>query len=130
MLFVNVKHRDLYKALEEATVSQIEDYRNDKGEVIGVEKHSWIKEAPKTLFFQIDRVVYDKATLAPHKVNDSFDFPTTFYIDPFLHRNRHHALSLQKSVRSLRHNKDRLLAAIQAIERPGGREVSLPDLLG
>ena len=43
MLFVNVKHKDLYKACEEVTVSRIDDYRNEKGEVIGVDKHTWIK---------------------------------------------------------------------------------------
>jgi hypothetical protein len=67
-----------------------------------VEKHSWIKEAPKTLFFQIDRVVYDKATLTPQKINDVFDFPTTFYIDPFLLKNKVQALKIQKEVRHLR----------------------------
>jgi ubiquitin carboxyl-terminal hydrolase 25 len=127
---VNVKHKELYKACEEVTVSHIEDYRNEKGEVTGVEKHSWIKEAPKTLFFQIDRVVYDKATLAPQKINDTFDFPTIFYIDPFLHRNKDTALKLQNSVRSLRQKKDQLLGAIEAIERHGARKVNLIDLLG
>lgn len=88
LLFVNVKHRELYKACEEITISHIDDYRNEKGEVIGVEKHSWIKEAPKTLFFQIDRVTYDKTSQTLQKVNDLFDFPTTFYIDPFLQKNK------------------------------------------
>ena len=102
---VNVKNRELYKACEEITISHIDDYRNDKGEVIGVEKHSWIKEAPKTLFFQIDRVIYDKSTQTSKKINDTFDFPTTFYIDPFLHKNKERALTIQKTVRGLRRQK-------------------------
>lgn len=125
-----MKNKDLYKACEEITVSHIEDYRNEKGEVIGVDKHSWIKEAPKTLFFQIDRVLYDKATLAPHKINDSFDFPPVFYIDPFLHRNRHTALQLQNSVRTLRHKKEQYLNALEAIEKYGTKKMNLLDLLG
>ncbi len=112
MLFVNVKNKDLYKACEEITVSHIDDYRNEKGEVIGVDKHTWIKEAPKTLFFQIDRVVYDKATLTPHKINDVFDFPKVFFIDPFLHKNKETALKLQNSVRSLRQKKEQYLNAL------------------
>jgi hypothetical protein len=92
----------LYKACEEVTISHIEDYRNEKGEVIGVDKHTWIKEAPRTLFFQIDRVVYDKVTLTPQKINDPFDFPTVFYVDPFLLKNKDRALEIQKAVRGLR----------------------------
>lgn len=99
---VNVKNRQLYKACEEITISHIDDYRNDKGVTIGVEKHSWIKQAPKTLFFQIDRVIYDKAAQNLKKVNDTFDFPTTFYIDPFLQKNKDRALLIQKTVKGLR----------------------------
>ena len=102
LLFVNPKHRELYNACEEITISHIDDYRNEKGEIIGVEKHSWIKTPPKTLFFQIHRVEYDKKTMALQKINDMFDFPTTFYIDPFLLKNKDRALVIQKSVRSLR----------------------------
>lgn len=130
MLFVNVKNKDLYKACEEITISHIDDYRNEKGEVIGVEKHSWIKEAPKTLFFQIDRVVYDKNTLTPQKINDIFDFPTVFYIDPFLHKNKETALKIQNSVRSLRQKKEHYLNALEAIEKYGAKKFNLLDILG
>ena len=98
--------------------------------MIGVEKHSWIKEAPKTLFFQIDRVVYDKNTLTPQKINDIFDFPTVFYIDPFLHKNKESALKIQNSVRSLRQKKDHYLNALEAIEKYGAKKFNLLDLLG
>ena len=60
MLFVNVKNKELYQALEEVVISHIDDFRNEKGEVVGVEKRTWIQQAPKTLFFQIDRVIFDK----------------------------------------------------------------------
>ena len=105
LLFVNIKNKQLYKACEEITISNIDDYRNDKGEVIGVEKQSWIKEAPKTLFFQIDRVIYNKESQTLQKINDSFDFPTVFYIDPFLLKNKEKALQIQKKVRELRQKK-------------------------
>jgi len=55
---------------------------------VGVEKQSWIKKAPKTLFFQIDRVLFDKESGQLKKINDEFDFPETFYIDPFLLQNK------------------------------------------
>ena len=74
-------------------------------------------------------MVYDKATLAPQKINDSFDFPTVFYIDPFLLRNRDEALKLQNQVRSLRQRTDQLLNAVEAIERYGPKKSSLIDLL-
>ena len=102
MLFVNVKNNELYKALEQITIQHIDDYRNEKGEVVGVEKQSWIKKAPKTLFFQIDRVIFNKETCQLQKINDEFDFPNTFYIDPFLLKNRDQALQVQKKVRKLR----------------------------
>jgi hypothetical protein len=35
-------------------------------------------------------------------MNDTFDFPTTFYIDPFLYKNKERALAIQKTVRGLR----------------------------
>ncbi len=70
--------------------------------MIGVEKHSWIKKTPKTLFFQIDRVVYDKTAQTLKKINDHFDFPTVFYVDPFLEKNKVQALNMQKTVRNLR----------------------------
>ena len=70
-----------------------------------MEKQSWIKEAPKTLFFQIDRVIYNKESQTLQKINDSFDFPTVFYIDPFLLKNKEKALQIQKKVRELRQKK-------------------------
>lgn len=69
LLFVNVKNKQLYKAIQEITIQHIDDYRNDKGEVVGVEKQSWIKKPPQTLFFQIDRVIFDKASGQQIKIN-------------------------------------------------------------
>lgn len=67
-----------------------------------MEKQSWIKKAPTTLFFQIDRVVFDKQAGQLKKINDEFDFPLTFFIDPFLLKNKDKALAVQKNVRKLR----------------------------
>lgn len=65
-----MKNKELYKAIEEITIQHIDDYRNDKGEIVGVEKQSWIKKAPQTLFFQIDRVIYDKESGQQIKINE------------------------------------------------------------
>jgi hypothetical protein len=97
--------------------------------VIGVEKHSWIKEAPKTLFFQIDRVIYDKSSQTLQKINDLFDFPTTFYIDPFLQKNKEQALKIQKSVRNLRRDKENYLSALETISKYGEKEFDLLEML-
>jgi hypothetical protein len=57
-------------------------------------------------------VEYDKQSQTPQKINDLFDFPTTFYIDPFLLKNKDRALVIQKSVRSLRREKEKYLNAL------------------
>jgi len=71
------------------------------------------------LFFQIDRVVYDKNTLTPQKINDNFDFPNTFYIDPFLLKNKEPALKIQKSVKNLRKEKEKYISALESIQKYG-----------
>lgn len=130
LLFVNIKNQELYKALEAITIQHIDDYRNDKGEVVGVEKQSWIKVAPKTLFFQIDRVVFNKETCQLQKINDEFDFPTTFFIDPFLLKNKEQALLVQKKVRKLRNEKEKYSNALRQLEKFGNNNLNLLDLLG
>ncbi len=97
--------------------------------MIGVVKHSWIKEAPKTLFFQIDRVIYDKSSQTLQKITDLFDFPTTFYIDPFLQKNKEQALKIQKSVRNLRRDKENYLSALETISKYGEKEFDLLEML-
>lgn len=61
-----------------------------------VEKQTWIKDPPKTLFFQIERVLYDKETKNLKKIHDEFDFPKEFYIDPFLESNKEKSLQIRK----------------------------------
>lgn len=110
-------------------IQHIDDYRNEKGEVIPVQKQCWIKEAPKTLFFQIDRVIYDKQKLTLEKVNDVFEFPKVFYIDPFLLKNKEEALKVQGKVRNLRKQKDQYEKALLKIQHFGEKEISLLDIL-
>lgn len=128
-MFVNVRNGELYKALEEITIQHIDDYRNEKGEVVGVEKQSWIKEAPKTLFFQIDRVIFNKEKATLEKINDEFDFPQVFYIDPFLNKNKVQALEIQKRVRKLREEKAQYKEALKQLEKYGEKGLNLLDLL-
>lgn len=129
LLFVNVHHKELYTAFEEAIFSVIEDYRNDKGEIVTVEKQTWIKEPPKTLFFQIERVLYDKEIKNLKKIHDSFDFPKEFYIDPFIIDNKEKSLKIRKEVTKLRQTKVRLLENLRKLENYNDSNLSISKIL-
>jgi hypothetical protein len=102
LLYVNVRNRELYSAFEEVIVSSIDDYRNEKGEIVSVEKQCWIKEAPRTLFFQIERVVFDKEKVSLRKIHDKFEFPREFHVDPFMEANKLQSLKIRSEVNKLR----------------------------
>lgn len=125
---MNVNNKELYNAIEQITIQHIDDYRNDKGEVVGVEKQSWIKTPPKTLFFQIDRVTFDKEKCMLVKSNEEFEFPNIFYIDPFLLKNRNEALQVQKKVRKLREEKQKYSDALKKMEKFGEKNINLLDM--
>ena len=129
LLFVNVRHKELYTAFEEAIFSVIEDYRNEKGEIVTVEKQTWIKEPPKTLFFQIERVLYDKESQNLRKLHDQFDFPREFYIDPFLLENKEKSLLIRKEVTKLRQTKVRLLENLRKLENFNESSLSIGRIL-
>lgn len=95
-----------------------------------MEKQSWIKKAPKTLFFQIDRVIFEKETGQLKKINDEFSFPTVFYIDAFLLENKSEALAAQKKVRKLRVEKEKYTDALKRFQKFGEKNLNLLDMLG
>ena len=67
--------------------------------------------------------------MALHKINDLFDFPEVFYIDPFLLKNKDVALKLQKSVKSLRQEKAKYLQALESIYKYGENQFNLLSML-
>jgi len=42
---------------------------------------------PDVLWFKINRLTFDKATLQPEKVNDVFDFKKRIFPDRFIFKN-------------------------------------------
>lgn len=67
--------------------SSLEGYKTESGAVITAKKDSFITRAPDILFFQLQRVVYDKER-GLYKANDTFRFPKEMHIDPFLEKNK------------------------------------------
>lgn len=51
ILFLDIRHKELYLALDEYVVNHIEDFKNDRGDLVPAQKHNWIRKAPNTLFF-------------------------------------------------------------------------------
>lgn len=62
LISVDVRSRNLYDGWEAQLVEEIEDYKNDKDETVKAQKYNWILEAPESLYFQIQRVEYNKDT--------------------------------------------------------------------
>lgn len=51
IIFLDIKHKELYYALDEYVVNHIDEFKNDRGDIVSAEKHNWIRKPPKTLFF-------------------------------------------------------------------------------
>jgi len=61
----------------------------------------WIQRPPEFLFFQLQRVVFDKENGAI-KINDRFAFEKEIYLDRFLLENKEEAIQINKTINDLR----------------------------
>lgn len=59
MIILDVVHKDLYSAWEYTLAENLEDFKNDIGEITQAIKTTTLVRVPTILFFQIQRVKYD-----------------------------------------------------------------------
>ena len=59
MIMLDVIHKDLYSAWEYMLSENLEDFKNEIGEVTNALKTNTLIRVPTILFYQIQRVKYD-----------------------------------------------------------------------
>lgn len=85
-IFLDLNYKDLYSSWEAQNKCTIEEYLVEKSTVTA-KKEYWIVNSPKILFFQVQRVIYDKEK-GSNKINDKFFFDKEIFIDRFLLQNK------------------------------------------
>mgnify|MGYP000934467949 CR=1 FL=1 len=135
-IILDISHKDLYTSFDEWLNFDIEDFRapnvatiaielrklifsyliSIKGELCKAEKSSWIVQAPDTLFFQLQRVVFNKDngnrlgikyanfqnSAGIEKLDDPFYFEKEIYIDRFLLEHKDIASKIKGQVKELK----------------------------
>lgn len=96
---------------------------------MSVEKQCWIKEAPRTLFFQIERVVFDKEKVALRKIHDKFEFPREFHVDPFMQTNKAKSLEIRHSANKLRKEKAAVEEGLGRLTNYDGSNIGLDRVM-
>jgi len=119
-IFLNVRHKDLYSAWEAANCGEV-DYTTASGSKTTASSSFWIERLPKLLSFQLQRVIYDQEKKVQVKVDESFEFDLTIYVDRFLLPNRAEAGNAAARVRELRQRRDELLQALCRFKEYQGR---------
>ena len=80
-------NKDLYKAFESFTHSELEDYQTSTGLRTSAKSTLRLKHPPKVLNFYINRIVFDLKKLEAYKVNTPFSFEREIYLDKFMADN-------------------------------------------
>lgn len=42
IIFLDIKHKNIYQAWDESIINEIEGYKNDKGDYVTAQKENWI----------------------------------------------------------------------------------------
>ena len=100
-IILDIAHKELYSSLEHYCNFTIEGFRAPNGEITKAEGSMWIQRPPEFLFFQLQRVVFDKENGAI-KINDRFAFEKEIYLDRFLLENKEEAIQINKTINDLR----------------------------
>ncbi|KAL4443149.1 hypothetical protein ABPG74_002216 [Tetrahymena malaccensis] len=117
IIFLDIKHKELYYALDEYVVNHIDEFKNDKGDIVSAQKYNWIKRAPKTLFFQLQRVIFDKEKGCLKKLNDSFNFENEIYLERFTEERSKDYLRIREQVKKLISEKQQYEIALDNINQ-------------
>lgn len=116
-IIIDVAAKNLYTAIEQYCNFTIDDYRTPNGEVTKGEGKLWISKPPELLFVQLNRVVFDKATGRPVKINDPFNFEKEIYLDRFMIEYKDEALKINQHIADLKaelEQKENLLQKIMS----------------
>jgi ubiquitin carboxyl-terminal hydrolase 25/28 len=124
-VILDIGQKDLYTSWESGMMFNIDDYRLANGERTIAEKSNWLLRAPETLFFQLQRVVFDKEN-GVVKLNTPFHFEKEIYIDRFLLQNKDVATKIKVQVDSL---KAHLTALEQALAKMNNYNDSNMEIL-
>eukprot|EP00331_Platyophrya_macrostoma_P026999 CAMPEP_0176452540 /NCGR_PEP_ID=MMETSP0127-20121128/28602_1 /TAXON_ID=938130 /ORGANISM="Platyophrya macrostoma, Strain WH" /LENGTH=1000 /DNA_ID=CAMNT_0017841025 /DNA_START=38 /DNA_END=3040 /DNA_ORIENTATION=- len=114
-IILDITHKDLYSSLDEWLCFDIEDFRAPNGEICKAEKESWITKAPDTLFFQLQRVVFNKDIADIQKLDNPFQFEKEIYIDRFLLEHKEIATKIRTEVKALKRRLASLELALSKI---------------
>ncbi len=42
IIYLDIKHKELYYALDEYVINRVEEYKNDRGDIVSADKYNWI----------------------------------------------------------------------------------------
>lgn len=145
MIILDLKYKNLYSSWEESLFETIEDFKNNKvffsqliislffkikkGEIVPASKSSFIKSPPGTLFFQLQRVVFDKQKGSSTKINDKFTFEKEIYIDRVLDENKEVYVKIREKVQKLKARMQCYEEALKKIKNFNNSEINLLSIL-
>jgi len=120
-IFLDVRHQDLYTAWEAANHTEVE-YKTPSGATTTASTSISVERLPKLMFFQLQRVVFDQESKTQVKLDETFEFDTTIYVDRFLSENREEASQISAKVLGLRKRQRQLSEALASFENYQGRQ--------
>ncbi|EGR31008.1 ubiquitin carboxyl-terminal hydrolase family protein, putative [Ichthyophthirius multifiliis] len=119
IIYLDIKQKELYYALDEYVINKIDEYKNDRGDIVQADKYNWIKKAPKTLFFQLQRVIYDKETKNLKKINDFFQIEKEIYLERFMYSQKEAYLQIysQATISVLEENIQKIQERVDLLQQ-------------
>ena len=84
-IMLEIENLTLMDAWEEASFSEVDDYKTEKSETCVIE--NWVKDPPNVLIFNLNRVKYDKEQKQVIKDCRKFTFEKQICVDQLLEAN-------------------------------------------
>ncbi|XP_063812427.1 ubiquitin carboxyl-terminal hydrolase 25 isoform X4 [Pseudophryne corroboree] len=122
--------KDLHECLEAAMIEgEIESLHSENSSKSGQEH--WFTELPSVLTFELSRFEFNQALGRPEKIHNKLEFPSCFYMDRYMHKNREITRIKRDEIKRL---KEHLTVLQQRLERylsygSGPKRFPLADVL-